>query len=75
LQKINYKKGRTTTVNALIRKLAVIVWNMIDKDENYKPPTEYISLDEKGRFGIVTQIKKRIAKFELLNADIRIINA
>jgi transposase len=64
-RRINYKKGRSTAINATARKLAVIVWNMLVKGESYNPPTQYMFLDEKRRLGLVNRIKKQITKFEI----------
>lgn len=72
-KRINYKKGRATAVSALARKLAVIIWNMIVKGQNYNPPTQYLFLDEKRKLGIIKRIKKQITKFELTNDDLEII--
>jgi transposase len=69
-KRINYKKGRICAVSALARKLAVIVWNMIVKGQNYNPPTQYLFLDEKRKLGIVKRIRKQITKFELTNTDL-----
>ncbi len=76
-RRINYKKGRSTAISATARKLAVIIWNMLSKGEEYKPPTEYLFLDQKRKMKLVKNIRKKIAKFELkpeevgfnLNAD------
>jgi len=76
-RRINYKKGRATAISATARKLAVIIWNMLSKGEEYKPPTEYLFLDQKRKMKLVSNIRKKIAKFELkpeevgfnLNAD------
>ena len=73
-KKIYYKKGRITAVSALARKLAVIVWNMIVKAVPYKPPTEYLFLDEKRKLGLVKRIKKQITKFDITNADLGFVN-
>lgn len=45
--RVCYRKGRTVAVSATARKLAVIIWNMVVKQIPYKPPTEYLFLDEK----------------------------
>ena len=50
---------------------------MLSKGEEYKPPTEYLFLDQKRKMKLVSNIRKKIAKFELkpeevgfnLNAD------
>ena len=72
-RRINFKKGRITAVSALARKLAVIVWNMIVKGQQYNPPTQYLFRDEKRKMGLVKRIKKQIAKFELTNDDLGIV--
>jgi hypothetical protein len=64
-KRIAYRKGRTVAVSATARKLAVIIWNMIVKKIQYKPPTEYLFLDQKRKMKIVAQIKKQINKFDL----------
>ena len=69
-KRVCYKKGRTVAVSATARKLAVIIWNMVVKQIPYKPPIEYLFLDEKRRLGLVTRIRKQIDKFALTNADL-----
>jgi transposase len=64
-RRINYKKGRSTAINATAAKLAVIIWNMLAKGQNYNPPTQYMCLDEKRRLGLVKRLKKQITKFEI----------
>lgn len=72
-RRICYKKGRATAISATARKLAVIIWNMLVKGVPYKPPTQYLCLDEKRKLGIVKRIKKQIAKFELTNTELGIV--
>lgn len=72
-KRINYKKGRATAVTALARKLAVIIWNMLVKGQNYNPPTQYLFLDEKRKMGMVKRIQKQITKFGLTNEDLSFI--
>ena len=43
---------------------------MIVKNIPYKPPTDYLFLDQKRKMKIVKQIRKSIAKFELKPDDI-----
>jgi hypothetical protein len=64
-RRINYKKGRATAINATARKLAIIIWNMLAKGQNYNPPTQYMFLDEKRRLGLVKRLQKQITKFEI----------
>jgi transposase len=67
--RIAYRKGRTLAVSATARKLAVIIWNMVVKKTPYKPPTEYLFLDEKRKLKLVARVKKQIAKFDLTKED------
>ena len=69
-RRINYKKGRSTAISATARKLAVIIWNMLSKGEDYKPPTEYLFLDQKRKLKLVNRIKKNIAKFGIQPEDV-----
>ena len=74
-RRINYKKGRATAISATARKLAVIIWNMLAKGEPYKPPTEYLFLDQKRKMKLVNRIKKNIIKFELKPEDVGFCNS
>jgi transposase len=69
-KRILYKTDRPTAISATARKLAVILWNMITKKEAYKPPTEYLLLDQKRKLKLVKQVRKTIAKFDLKPEDV-----
>lgn len=69
-KRILYKSDRTTAISATARKLAVIIYNMITKKQQYKPPTEYLMLDQKRKLGLVKRIKKQIHKFDLTTQDL-----
>jgi hypothetical protein len=69
-RRINYKKGRSTAISATARKLAVIIWNMLSKHEQYKPPTQYLFLDQKRKMKLVKRIKKNIRKFDIKPEDV-----
>ena len=43
---------------------------MITQKVEYKPPTEYLFLDEKRKLKLVQRIKKNIIKFDLKQEDI-----
>jgi transposase len=73
--RVCYRKGRTVAVSATARKLAVILWNMIVKRIPYKPPTDYLFLDEKRKLKLVTRIKKQISKFDITNVDFGIVTS
>ena len=69
-RKIAFKKGRQVAVSATARKLAVIIWNMVSKKQAYKPPIEYLFLDQKRKMGLVKRIKKQINKFDIKPEDL-----
>lgn len=60
-KKIAFRKGRQAAITATARKIAVIIWHMVTKKEQYNPRTEYIFLDEKRK--AIAQLRKKIAKF------------
>jgi len=57
-------------VSATARKSGVIIWTMITQKVAYKPPTEYLFLDQKRKLKLVDRIKKNIAKFDLKPEDV-----
>lgn len=69
-KRLRYKKGRPSAVSALARKLAVIIWNMLVKNQAYNPPSQYLFLDEKRKMAAVKRIQKQITKFGLTDKDI-----
>lgn len=73
-KRVAYRKGRTTAISATARKLGVIIWNMITKKVEYKPPTEYLFLDQKRKLKLVERIKKNIAKFAIKPEDVGFVN-
>ncbi len=60
-RKIAFKKGRQAAITATARKIAVILWNMVTKKQQYAPQTYYVFLDEKRKQ--LALIRKKIAKF------------
>jgi transposase len=68
--RISHRKGRVTAISATARKLAIIVWNMIVKNQPYKPMTEYQFVDQKRKK--ITAMKKIIAKFEITDEDLNL---
>jgi transposase len=73
-KRILYRTDRATAISATARKLGVIIWNMITKKQAYKPPTEYLLLDQKRKLKLVKQVRKTIAKLELKPADVGFAN-
>jgi transposase len=72
-RRVAYRKGRATAVSATARKLDVIIWTMVTQKVPYKPPTEYLFLDEKRKSGVVKKIQKQITKFGLTSEDLEIV--
>ena len=69
-KRIAYKKGRGVAINATARKLAVIIWNMVTKGEQYNPPEEYSLKEQKRKLKALNNIKKNIKKFGITPEDI-----
>jgi len=74
-RRISFRRGRGAAVSATARKLAVIIWNMIVKNIPYKPPTDYLFLDQRRKLKLVARIRKSITKFELKPDDFGFANA
>lgn len=68
--RINFRKGRVSAITATARKLAIIIWNMIVKAEQYLNPEGYLYLDQKRKLGLVKRIQKQINKFDLKPEDL-----
>jgi hypothetical protein len=47
---------------------------MLAKGQDYNPPSEYLSLDQKRKLKLVNRIKKNIVKFEIKPEDIGFTN-
>jgi transposase len=74
-RRVAYRKGRATAVSATARKLGVIIWNMITYKVEYKPPTDYLFLDQKRKMKVMERMKKNIAKFDFKPEDFGFVNA
>ncbi len=46
---------------------------MVVKQIPYKPPTDYLFLDEKRKLGLVKRIRNQIDKFALTNEDLGLV--
>lgn len=57
--RVAFRKGRSVAISATARKLAVILWNMLAKNQQYNPPTMYEYLDQK-RKRKVKELQKQI---------------
>jgi len=63
-RRINCRKGRTAAISATARKLAVIIWNMVVKNQPYKNEYGYEFLAQK-RKRKVSEAKRIIQKFNI----------
>lgn len=69
-RRVAFRKGRQAAVSATARKLGVIIWTMVTKQVPYRPPKEYLFLDQKRKLKMLTRIKKNITKFDLKPEDV-----
>lgn len=74
-RRVAFRKGRQAAVSATARKLGVIIWTMVTKKVPYKPPTEYLFLDQRRKMGMAKRIKKQMAKFDIKPEEIGISNS
>lgn len=60
-KRIAYKKGRAAAITATARKLAVIIWNMIVKKQEYNPVNndEYLLSIKQKKLKIIQNIMKK----------------
>jgi len=46
------------------------IWTMVTKKVPFKPPTDYLFLDQKRKLKVMQRIKKNIAKFDIKPEDV-----
>jgi transposase len=63
-KRIAFKKGRAAAITATARKLALIIWNMITKAEDYKV-YDYEAITQKRKTAQIKNISKRLSKLNL----------
>ena len=63
-RRISFRKGRSAAISATARKLAVIIWNMVVKNQPYRNERGYEFLDQI-RKRKVREAKKLIQKFRI----------
>ena len=63
-KRIAYKKGRVAAITATARKLSVIIWNMLTKEEPYKK-AQVIDKTQKTREAGLRQVQRRLAALDL----------
>jgi len=74
-KRVAFRKGRQAALSATARKLGVIIWTIVTKQVQYKPPAEYLFLDQKRKLKMVSRIKKNIVKFDLKPEDVGFSNS
>jgi len=68
--RIAFKKGRAAAITATARKLAVIIWNMVSRQQCYTPITED-RYAQKIRVSVLSNIKKKLQKHNLSIPDLQ----
>lgn len=63
-KRIAFKKARVAAVTATVRKIAIIIWNMIIKSEHYSSQ-RIIADQEKFRLKRLNQVQKNIHNLNL----------
>ena len=69
-KRIAYRKGRNAAITATARKLAVIIWNMIVKEEVYKVRA-YEAVTNKQKHQQIRNLRQRILKLNLADAELK----
>jgi len=67
--RIAYKKGRAAAVTATARKLAVIIWNMVIKQQQFQPIDE-TSYNERIRKNVIDNINNKMRRMNLSINDL-----
>ncbi len=67
--RIAYKKGRTAAITATARKLAVIIWNMITKQQPFQTWDENAYI-EKIKASVIYNMKSKMKRLNLTTSDL-----
>jgi hypothetical protein len=67
-QRIAYRKGRNAAITATVRKLAIIIWNIITKTQDYLQPNTQLLFDRR-KLSQVNNIKSRLFRLNLSKAE------
>lgn len=71
-KRIAYKKGRAAAITATARKLAVIIWNMVTKQQEYKPiPDQNYQQLIKER--VLKSIQKNMQRLKIQISDLEVV--
>jgi transposase len=69
-KRIAYRKGRNAAITATARKLAIIIWNMIIKQQPYRP-VDHTVINERRKSAQVRSIKSRLFKLNLTDEEMK----
>jgi len=69
-KRIAYRKGRNAAITATARKLAIIIWTMIIKNQPYRP-ADYAVISERKKSAQVRNIKSRLFKLNLTDDEMK----
>jgi hypothetical protein len=69
-KRIAFRKGRVAAITATARKLAVIIWNMIVKQQPYSA-FDYEKLSQKRKSSQLKNIQNRLAKLSLTSEELK----
>lgn len=67
-KRIAYRKGRNAAITATARKLAIIIWNMITKTQDYLQPDNQLLFDRR-KLAQVNNIKARLFRLNLSETE------
>jgi transposase len=62
--RIAFKKGRAAAITATARKLAIIIWNMVTKQEQYQPYDE-AQYSERVKASVIYNIKSKMKRLDI----------
>ncbi len=69
-KRIAYRKGRNAAITATARKLAIIIWNMIVKEEAYKVRT-YETITNTQKHQQIRNLRRRILRLNLEEGELK----
>ena len=73
-KRLAFKYGRAAAISATARKLAVIIWNMITKEQSYQQPSNEL-YDQRIRQITLKNIQRKISKLRIQPEDLCFVNA
>jgi hypothetical protein len=71
-KRIAYRKGRIAAITATARKLAIIIWNMITKQQSYQH-FDYGQINQKSKHRQLKNIQQRLTKLNLNTEELKML--